>query len=488
MPDWPILRQSRFGAAKRGEAVDQAIAVITTERGVRRVCAVNAQARARNVRRDLSLADATAICPDLVIWPHDPEQDLAALRALALWAQAFSPLTAADPPDGLWLDITGCAHLFGGEAGLIARLQARLPGARCAIAPTASAAWALARYGTPGSDDLNALPIAALGVDAPTQRRLRRLGLRRIGDLAFLSRGEMLAGCGPDVLARCDRAFGRAPQVLHFLPAPAEQSVSEHHAEPLLSPAQLGGALTRLCADLCARLREARAGMTAVCAQFYRVDARVETLRLGFAAPTCDEGHIGKLLCNGLVQIDPGFGVEMIRLEPTRAPMPDLQHDWLEHTAQNATATAHTLDLLLARAALQRFAPHDSHIPERTVRRVAIGAASSAFLRPTRPRPAVLFARPTAIKVIAEWPDDPPRVIFWRHQRHRVVRADGPERIARDWWRFGAEAAERADDEAGRLRDYYCIETDNGLRLWIFRVGMYAPEGPGGWFIHGVFA
>jgi protein ImuB len=482
LPEWSILRHSRCYTAKPDEGADQPIAVIATERGVRRVHTVNASARARGVRLDLSLADARAICPDLVTWPHDPKKDRDALERLALWAQAFTPLTAANPPDGLWLDITGCAHLWGGEAGLTARLESRLPGARIAIANNASAAWAFARYGEPGQTDLAALPIAALGIDVATQRRLHRLGLRRIGDLALLSRGELLAGCGAETLARYDRARGFSPDIVHFLPAPTDQTVREQHAEPLLTAAQLGGALSRLCHRLCAQLTVARVGMTALTARFHRVDRRLETMRLGFSHPTRDEVHIIKLLHNGLNQINPEFGIEAILLEPVLADMPDSQHDWLSPAA---TDEAHTLDLLLARADLQRFAPGDSHIPERSVQRTAISASPAAFAQTARPRPAVLFARPIPIQVIAEWPDDPPRMILWRHQRYRVFYANGPERIARDWWRF---APDRAGSETERIRDYYYIETNHGLRLWVFRVGIYAADRPAGWFIHGVFA
>jgi protein ImuB len=492
LPEWSILRQSRFCAAKPGDGADQPIAVIATERGVRRVHTVNAAARARGVRVDLSLADAKAICPDLLTRPHDPQGDQEALERLALWAQAFTPLTAADPPDGLWLDITGCALLWGGEDRLTARLQARLPGARIAIANNASAAWAFARYGESrygeprygesGAHDLAALPIAALGIDAATQRRLRRLGLRRIGDLAALSRGELLAGCGAETLARYDRVRGIAPDIVHFLPAPSDQTVREQHAEPLLTAAQLGGALSRLCHKLCAQLTVARAGMTALTAQFYRVDRRLETMRLGFSHPTRDEAHIIKLLHNGLNQIDPGFGIEAILLEPVLADMPDSQHDWLDPAAIDE---AHTLDLLLARADLQRFVPRDSHIPERSVQRTGISVSPSAFPQTAQPRPAVLFARPIPIQVIAEWPDDPPRMILWRHQRYRVFYANGPERIARDWWRFAPDPSE---NETERIRDYYYIETTEGLRLWVFRAGIYAAERKAGWFIHGIFA
>ncbi len=476
------MRQSRFCAAKPGDSADPPIAVIATERGVRRVHTVNAAARARGVRVDLSCADAKAICPDLLTRPHDPHGDRDALERLALWAQAFTPLTAADPPDGLWLDITGCAHLWGGEARLTARLQARLPGARIAIADNASAAWAFARYGEPDARDLAALPIAALGVDEATQRRLRRLGLRRIGDLAPLSRGELLAGCGAETLARYDRVRGLAPDIVHFLPAPSDQTVREQHAEPLLTAAQLGGALSRLCQKLCAELTVARVGMTALTAQFHRVDRRLETMRLGFSHPTRDEAHIRKLLQNGLNQIDPGFGVEVILLEPVLADMPDSQPNWLDPAPMDE---AHTLDLLLARADLQRFVPRDSHIPERSAQRAGISVSPSSFPQTAQPRPAVLFARPIPIQVIAEWPDDPPRMILWRHQRYRVFYANGPERIARDWWRFAPDPAEH---ETERIRDYYYIETQEGLRLWVFRAGIYASERPSGWFIHGVFA
>jgi protein ImuB len=109
------------------------------------------------------------------------------LAALALWCQRFTPLTALDPPDGVVLDITGCAHLFGGEAGLQAALAARLPGARMAIADTAAAAWGLARYG----GELMALPVAALRLPPETAARLRKIGVRTIGQLARLPRAGL---------------------------------------------------------------------------------------------------------------------------------------------------------------------------------------------------------------------------------------------------------------------------------------------------------
>jgi protein ImuB len=284
------------------------------------------------------------------------------------------------------------------------------------------------------------------------------LGLRGIGDLVPLSRGELLAGCGADILAYYDRARGSAPDAVHFLPAPTDQAASEQHAEPLLTAAQLGGALGSLCTSLCAQLTTVRADITALSAQFYRVDMRLETLRLYFSGPTSDAAHIGKLLHNGLNQIDPGFGVETIRLEPVLADMPDSQDDWFAPAAMD---TAHTLDLLLPHASLQRFAPRDSHIPERSAQRVAISAPPAPFLRPVRPRPAVLFACPAPIQVIAEWPDDPSRMILWRGRRYRVIRADSPHRIGREWWRFAPDAA---DTEAERIRDYYQVETNERLR------------------------
>ncbi|MCW8307425.1 DNA polymerase Y family protein [Acidiphilium sp. PA] len=408
--------------------------------------------------------------------PDEPD-----LYALALWCQAFTPLTAVDPPDGVLLDITGCAHLFGGEAGLRARLAALWPQARLAIADTAAAAWALARYGQADTQPLAGLPLAALRVPDGMIARLRRLGIRRIGELAALSRGEIRAGFGADLSLRLDRLFGRAPEAMLFLSAPASYREVEYHAEPLLAAEQLQAALARLAHKLCAGLAAADLGLVGLKTGFHRIDARVIEERIGFAAPTRDAHHVIRLLCERLQAVDPGFGVEAIVLSAETAPLAMTQP---ELGGAAAPHHARTIDRLMRRVRLSRFAPDQTHIPEFAAHRVPVTTPESQWSAPSHPRPLRLFERPEPIAVIAPVPDDPPRMMQWRGGSHRVVRATGPERIARDWWRHDPPAVR---PEAERVRDYYVIEDEAGQRFWVFRAGLHAGEAAPRWFIHGLF-
>ncbi len=403
------------------------------------------------------------------------------LESLALWCQAFTPLTAIDPPDGILLDITGCAHLFGGEAGLRVRLADLVPQARLAIADTAAAAWALSHYGAPDARVLAPLPLAALRVTDGVIARLRRLGIRRIGELARLSRGEIRAGFGADLLLKLDRLLGRAPEALRFLTEPVAWREAEYHAEPLLAAAQLQAALSRLTVRLCASLAEAEQGLTGLTAGFHRVDASLIQDRIGFAAPTRDAAHIVRLLAERLCGVDPGFGVEALVLTAEAEPLAMAQ---VELGGAAAPRYAQTIDRLMGRVQLSRFASDQTHIPEYAAHRVPVTAAPAAFPPVPFPRPLRLFRRPEPIKVIAPVPDDPPRMMQWRGTQHRVIRATGPERIARDWWRHDPPETR---PETERIRDYYVIEAETGQRFWVFRSGLHSGVAVPQWFIHGLF-
>ncbi|HQT73900.1 MAG TPA: DNA polymerase Y family protein [Acidiphilium sp.] len=412
----------------------------------------------------------------------DAPADLA-LEWLALRCQGFTPLVAPDPPDGVLLDITGCAHLFGGEAQLCARISAMLPGARIAVGATAAAARALARHCVAAGGRLDDLPVTALGLEATVTQLLHRLGIRRIGALARLSRGEIRAGFGEDLLLRLDRLHGRAAEPLHFLPPPTAWHEAESHHDPLLTAEQLSAALGRLVIRLCDRLEAAQCGLTSLRVRFRRVDARVIEETIGFAAPARDAPHICRLLTELLNRVDPGFGVEDLEIEGEVASLLASQP---ELGGALRPDHARTFDLMAGRARLSRLAPVASHVPERAMRRIPVTEPPPGWPSALHPRPVRLFVRPERIEVITPVPDDPPRLMRWRGASHRIVRATGPERIAREWWRHEpAEGAGRA--EAEMLRDYYAIEDEAGCRFWVFRTGLHGGVQPPRWFIHGVF-
>jgi protein ImuB len=427
----------------------------------------------------------------LSLWlPNGPnfrENDAASgdpLIGLALWCQQYSPLTAIDPPDGVVIDITGCAHLFGGEASLRRHIETRLPGARSAIADTATAAWGLARYGAPGAEDLNPLPLAALRLDPVIIRKLRRVGIRRIGELRRLQRAELTARYGAEPARRLQLAFGQAPEAQKFISPPPDWREIEHHAEPIFAPLQLQAALTRLAPKLCARLGNAGRGVTQLVARFYRVDSQCPEFLIRFAAPSHDELHIGRLLIEKLNGIDPGFGVEAVSLTAIATEScPPVQRS----TETPAPDYSQPIDTLLNRLGPKNFwrvSPHASHIPERQTLRLPVTQKPARWPPPPQPRPVQLLAKPAAITAIAPVPDDPPVTFSWRGKVHRIRSSSGPERIARDWW---VNEHDNARPETDHVRDYYALEDSTGARFWIFRAGTHDGIAPPRWYLHGFF-
>jgi protein ImuB len=417
-------------------------------------------------------------------WPPGAAPDLA---AAALWAQKFSPLTAPDAPDGILLDITGCAHLFGGEAGLRAGLLAHWPAARCAVAGTAAAAWALARYAAPGDrrgdEALDDLPLAALRLEDRVIIKLRRVGIRRIGQLAALPRAELTAGYGQAPGRRLAQALGGAPEVFKAITPPPEWRMVEHYAEPICAAAQLTAALARLAAGLCAHLATAARGATELAAHFYRVDGVRPEFTLCFAAPCRDEFQIARLAREKLNDIDPGFGVETLILAAVATePLAPVQRG-IEGEAPDFSAPVNTLLNRLGDRRLWRVAPHGTHIPEYATRRAPV-QMPVPWGKPRHPRPLTLLRRPAPITAIAPVPDDPPVACTWNRHTHRVVHATGPERIARDWW---AHAPDVSRHESEKLRDYYAVEDATGARFWLFRAGIHGGAVPPSWYLHGIF-
>ncbi len=382
------------------------------------------------------------------------------------------------------IDITGCAHLFGSEMGMRRHIENRLPGSRSAIAGTAAAAWALARYGETGIEDLDPLPLAALRLDEITIRKLRRVGIRRIGALRRLPRAELTAGYGAGPVHRLALAFGEAPEARLFISAPPDWREIEHYAEPIFAAPQLQAALLRLAPKFCARLAAGGQGVTQLQARFYRIDSQCPEFLLRFAAPTYDDAHIGRLLIEKLAGIDPGFGIEALSLTAVATePYSPVQRS----TETPAPDYRQTVDTILNRLGPKNFwrvTPHASHIPERQIRRLAVTGKPVGWPQPSHPRPVQLLAKPAAITAIAPVPDDPPVTFSWRGKVHRIRRSSGPERIARDWW---ISEHDNARPEHDHVRDYYALEDSTGARFWVFRAGTHDGIAPPRWYLHGFF-
>ena len=467
------------------------------------VAAADAAAQMLGLFPGMPLTQAQAMVPGLVILEADPEGDAAVLGGLAGDCLRVAPLTAPDPPDGIWIDATGAAHLFGGEAALLADVVTRLGeagfAARAAMADTPGAAHAAARHGdasalvVPPGETLPALAtlsVAGLRLDPGSVAALRRLGFDRIGQLAAAPRAP-LARRFPVALHRLDQALGRVPEPITPILPP---EVIQHRiafAEPLLTAEAFVTVIRRQVPMICAALERAGQGARRLDLHFERLDGLAPVISIGTARPARDPAHLARLLEERIETLnlgpgDPGLGIEAMRLVVSLAePLAYAQEtSALDAGGDHPGDIAVLVDRLANRFGAERVyraVPVESDVPERAVRRVSPLAAPAGTIAPCLPRPTRLLTPPQRVEALAMLPDHPPASFIWRRVRHRVKRADGPERIAGEWW--------RRDGEIAAIRDYWAVEDEAGRRFWLYRSGNGTnPEtGDLTWYLHGLF-
>jgi protein ImuB len=504
LPLWPIERMAR---AQPSLVPDDAPLALT-EAGTHgiRITAVNVRAAAEGVRIGQALADARAGLPGLLTQPADPRRDRTSLSRLARWCGRYGPNRNTDGDDGLWIDITGVAHLYGGEAQLLDDLIARLSRfgltVRAGLAETLGAAHALARFapspalaeGGSAEARLAPLPIEALRIAPETVLLLKRLGLRRIGELyrlprAALQRRFRSAKGAEAVLMRLDQALGVRAEPRRPLAEPPALYVQRSWPDPLIASAQLEAETAILAQELCTHLSARGLGARRLCLTLYRTDGSLAEVRAGLSAPSWIPAHMTALLGEKLAAIDAGFGIDVMVLAAVQAEKPGAQQGALAPRFHGGTRTdtAQLVDRLANRLGAQRvrrLEPRASHIPERAEAQVAALARPQdiAWPLPAGPlRPPLLLASPEPIRVVAEVPEGPPASFVWRRVERRIVRAQGPQRVAPEWW------DEIAAKQSG-TRDYYRIEDDGGAGYWVFREGLYGrDEVLPRWFLHGLF-
>lgn len=481
-----------------------------------RIEAVGPAGAELGARVGMMLADARALCPEIVTAPHDQAGDLAFLEQLAVWALRWGPWCALDPPDGLLVDVTAVSHLFGGEAELLADVHAafarRRLSLRAAIAPTAGVAWALAHHGPHGAilgTDENAaarlaeLPMAAMRLDADVLTVLKRLGIKRIGQLSGVEDGtggrdaiqrrfRNRRSPAANPLIRLDQLLGRIPEPLLPVVPIHLPLVQRRLMEPIRHRELLDHVLSDLAEDMTRELEGKAQGARRLELGMWRVDGVVTVRRLELAAATRDAAHICRLFAAKLDDVDAGFGIEMVRLRASwTEPLALAQGDLEAAAEKHGTSLAVCIDRLTVRlgdGAVSRPVPFASHLPERAQRwqpplaPEPTSQGEFAF----HARPLKLLDKAEHIAVLYATPDGYPQRFRWRGAVHDVVRVEGPERIAPEWWR---------EKGGARLRDYYRIEDDVGRRYWIYRAGLIG-DGRGNdrvgglpeWFLQGLCA
>ncbi|MDE2230362.1 MAG: DNA polymerase Y family protein [Alphaproteobacteria bacterium] len=457
------------------------------------VAAPDALAEAGGVVPGQMLADARALAGDLAVTPFDPAATARTLDSITQWCLRYTPAAAPAGEDGVFLDLTGCTPLFGGEPALLADIVARLARqgfeARVAIAGTPGAAWALARFvldtiAAPGMEraTLADLPVEALRLLPETIATLRGLGLGTIGALYDRSRAALARRCGAELCRRLDQALGRVFEPISPVRETPPWRERRDFAEPLLQPQDVAISLRRLIESLCARLAAEGLGARGLECLGFRTDGSTARAGIGTSRPSRDPAHLARLFAEKLSLLDPGDGMDGMVLSPTALdPLAPKQAALVRGGAPAGDIVA-LLDRLANRLGATNvfaLAPVESHRPERAQRRVAPGSAARNLRWPDGTcRPLRLFADPEAIEAMAPAPEDAPLHFTWRRIRRRVRRAEGPERIAAEWWRDAAPVARET-------RDYYRVEDEDGGRFWLYRQG--AGEAAR-WYLHGLFA
>ncbi|MES3044951.1 DNA polymerase Y family protein [Sphingomonas faeni] len=456
-------------------------------------------AAALGITIGMAATHARALVSDLDIRPSETEADAAMLDQLALRAvRRWSPIAAATPPDGLWLDLTGCAHLHGGEERFCRRLRAFCQRAgftaRVAVADTPGAAHAIARFGPADIaivptgrtvEALSGLPVAALRLAGTVLVAARKFGFERVADLLPVARGPLARRLGLAAITRLDQALGAVAEPITPRTDEVMPVVERRLLEPIVTADAIAQVMEDLLGDMAELLRAKGLGVRSLRLGGLRVDGTEQVVAVGTSRPTREVSHLLRLMKLRIERIDPGLGLEQFYLAaPHTEPLDAVDLGAVLAGEVLVRDPARLVDVVAGRIgadAVFRIAPVESHVPERAVMRADPVVAPAGW--PKWRRPTRLLARPEPLwGVIALMPDQPPRRFEWRGRPHKVVAGDGPERIHGEWW--------RRDAEVWAVRDYYRVEDETGGRYWVFRRGDGFVEDTGdlSWWMHGVFA
>lgn len=485
--DWFTMRQPNLGT--------QPFVLAALSHGRKVITAANALAQQQGVSPYMAVADARALLPGLQVMDDVPGLPLQLLHTLGGRCVLYTPITAIDPPDGLMLDITGCAHLWGGEQPYLTELVTRLTNKgyhiSTSIADTVGAAWATARFGQPGAvlppgahlQALLSMPPAALRLPAATCLRLQKLGLLNIGSFIGMPRNVLRRRFGEELLLRLNQALGIVEEAI----TPLQQVEAYHERlpclEPILTRTGIEIALQRLLEAICIRLQKEGKGIRQAIFKAHRLDGCVEQITIGTNRATHNIQHLFKLFDIYIASIEPAAGIELFILDaPQVEEVPTLQESlWGSTPGLQQQALSDLLDRIGGKFGadkIYRYLPNEHHWPERSIKQAtSLGDKADATWQSAIPRPVQLMHQPEPIEVTAPIPDYPPMLFRHKGQLHKISKADGPERIEREWWL-----------EEGPHRDYYHVEDTNGQRYWLFRSGHYTGNKPHQWFIHGYFA
>lgn len=464
-----------------------------------RLCALDEAAEAAGLKLGQGVAEARACIPYTEVIEASPTKDRAFLNGLADWCGRYTPLVATHGDNSLFLDITGCTHLFGGERSLLSDILNRLfhmgLDARASISSSPGLSFALNLSGQQAIVDtgceaeaLAPLPLSALRLEPEVLTALSRSGLKIAGHIINAPRAPLARRFGSHLLRRLDQALGLEDEAISPRLPVARFSAERQIPEPVTGEEDILAIARQLATTLEKSFESHGLGGQTFELALFRVDGYVARLNVKSAEPLKDPGRIARLFRERLTAVhddlDAGFGFEMIRLSAgITAPFNARQRDFMNHGKPDLPIAdfAARVEARLGEGLIHSPTMHESHIPERASRLAPFsGLSESASSAPALIRPVRLFKYPEPVEAMAEVPEGPPITFRWRRARHRVRCAEGPERVEAEWWIDGKDTPPR---------DYFRIEDEKGHRFWLYREGLYdrTPHPPR-WFMHGVFA
>lgn len=465
----PRLPVNRFG--RSGSPVENCLFAVTRqEKNAIRLICVNPLAQAAGLAPDMTLATARALAPSLISVAEDPLRDAAFLRTLQRWCGKFTPWSAIAGEDTLILNITGCAHLFGGEAALAQIIVEELihmgVEARLGVADTKGASIAAAQFGSgeitiietgKTRAQLTGFPIDALSAGRQTLFDLKRLGIKHIGDLYPLKSADLARRFGFTFVRAYEKLMGVVADPVTPAKATPTFATRLSFPDPIGLQDDVREALRRLGAQLCKRLCDHAYGLSAARLSFYRADKSEAHLDIGLARPTQEAALFLRQFDPKLDKLDAGAGIDMMRLSALKVePFTPAQRGFADAEKQSELdALIATLGNRLGFDRILRWRSVASHLPRRSFRMVeAVRRAETGDWRASLARPLILLDEP----IVAIAPGRPPKQFEWRRKLYTAGRICGPERIGPEWWRASG---------GDTLRDYWRVDSLEGPRFWL---------------------
>ena len=485
--DWFIRRQSALK--------DIPFVLAAPDHGRMLITATNNSAENEGVYPGMVVADARAVISSLQVLDDIPRLSTKLLSGIGEWCIRFAPAVAIDEPNGLLLEVTGCAHLWGDEKDYLTDIYKRIRlfgyDIKIGIADTIGAAWAIARFGKGSpivesgqqSKALLSLPAAALRIEPVISERLEKLGLRQVKDFIHLPRPSLRRRFGQVLLQRINQALGYEEEWITPLQPIEPYQERLPCLEPIVTATGIEIAIQRLLNALCTRLQQEGKGLRIALLKGYRVDGKVVSIEIGTNRPSCNTKHLFKLFEIKIDSIEPALGIELFTMTALKVEEVLITQEklWEQHGGLDDIELSELLDRIEGKMGsdhIHRYVPAEHYWPERSFKlATALNEKTTTPWKIDRPRPLQMLFKPQAIEVTAPIPDYPPMLFRYKGTLHKIIKADGPERIEQEWWL-----------QDGEHRDYYVVEDEEGKRYWLFRSGHYDAAKSWQWFIHGFFA